>query len=337
MNSGWIKINRCIMDMVGYYDEKFPRPMCWIDLLLLAEWRAERIFHVRGIELTLKRGQIAISIDSLSRRWRLSKTTVQKRLQEFIDDDMIVIERSNIVNIITVKNYEKYQNNEFSGGVIQNDDLNSTQNGTQNGTQNFNESYSDTDTCRQQSKNDGTQNGIQISMQNSTQNGTQNGTHYKNIKNINNIYNISSSLRSEDSSKKILDSPSDKIDFQKFVKFFNDELDEQNSVIPRLRNITGQRKNHIIARCREYGKESLAEMVRKAARSDFLNGKNDKGWIASFSWMILPNNFPKVIEGNYDNNNIKQAENGNNDKGNKNRRGGLKVEASGEEDYSTTF
>ena len=32
-----------------------------------------------------------------------------------------------------------------------------------------------------------------------------------------------------------------------------------------------------------------------------MNGKNGKGWVASFDWMMCPTNFPKVLEGNYDN------------------------------------
>ncbi len=42
-------------------------------------------------------------------------------------------------------------------------------------------------------------------------------------------------------------------------------------------------------------------VIQIAAKSDFLNGKNNKGWKVDFDWLFLPNNFPKVLEGNYDN------------------------------------
>lgn len=35
--------------------------------------------------------------------------------------------------------------------------------------------------------------------------------------------------------------------------------------------------------------------------SDFLRGKNRNGWTITFDWFMLPNNFPKVLDGNYAN------------------------------------
>lgn len=60
------------------------------------------------------------------------------------------------------------------------------------------------------------------------------------------------------------------------------------------------RRKLVAARIKEYGKEKFAECLRKAAASSFLNGDNGRSFIASFDWIIKPNNFPKVLEGNYD-------------------------------------
>lgn len=106
---GWIKIHRDITQMKGYFDGKFSRAMCWIDLLLLAEWRDERVFFIRGIKVSVKRGQIAISIEELSKRWKLAKLTCKNRLDEFVSDGKIDIQRSNVINLISILNYEKYQ------------------------------------------------------------------------------------------------------------------------------------------------------------------------------------------------------------------------------------
>ena len=92
--------------------------------------------------------------------------------------------------------------------------------------------------------------------------------------------------------------------FEGFAKFFNDELSKANSVIPRIKQISGARRQHVTARLREFSKADLAEVVRKAARSDFLNGKNSRAFIADFNWIFRPNNFPKILEGNYDNERI---------------------------------
>ncbi|MBQ8616349.1 MAG: phage replisome organizer N-terminal domain-containing protein [Clostridia bacterium] len=53
------------------------------------------------------------------------------------------------------------------------------------------------------------------------------------------------------------------------------------------------------ARIREYGVDLVLEAVEKVRSSDFLMGKvND--FQATLDWFSRPNNFPKVINGNYD-------------------------------------
>lgn len=93
-----------------------------------------------------------------------------------------------------------------------------------------------------------------------------------------------------------------KTDFKSLMAFVNAEFAKGKSTMPRLRTIDGTRRTHTLARIREYGEDALREVVRKAAASDFLNGNNNRGWTATFDWLILPNNFIKVLEGNYDNN-----------------------------------
>lgn len=150
---------------------------------------------------------------------------------------------------------------------------------------------------------------------------------YNSFRYNNNII-LSSSLHSEDNSSKCdfdpLSSTQEKneIDFGKFVDFWNKTMDEASSIVPRIRKVDRERKKHIMARAREYGKQSVFEMVQKVSKSDFLNGKNDRGWVASFSWVILPRNFLKVIEGVYDNKNIPNA-NYQTRRDNDNRKGAL--------------
>lgn len=91
------------------------------------------------------------------------------------------------------------------------------------------------------------------------------------------------------------------VDVAKFVAFFNDTLSKANASIPHKCSVTMRRKKAIICRAKEHGKESLFTMVLKAKDSAFLNGENNRSWIATLDWLLLPNNFVKVIEGNYDN------------------------------------
>lgn len=91
----------------------------------------------------------------------------------------------------------------------------------------------------------------------------------------------------------------EKIDYKGLVDFFNSET---GGVFGKIRMpLSESRKKMIGARIREYGKEQFAIAVKKAAKSDFMKGQNNRGWTATFDWMIKPTNFQKIIEGNYDN------------------------------------
>lgn len=85
-----------------------------------------------------------------------------------------------------------------------------------------------------------------------------------------------------------------------FILFWNTEMQNAKAAIPQIKSIQGKRRNALAARCREHGRDALVECVRKAAANDFLNGKNNRNWIASFDWLFMPSNFQKVLEGNYD-------------------------------------
>ena len=92
----------------------------------------------------------------------------------------------------------------------------------------------------------------------------------------------------------------DKIDFEKVRQQFNRIMEAKK--IPKLKcKIAGQRKAFFEARVRENGIVSVYRVMIKAAESNFLNGGGGKGWIANFEWIFRPNNFPKVLDGYYDN------------------------------------
>ena len=91
-----------------------------------------------------------------------------------------------------------------------------------------------------------------------------------------------------------------KVDAEAVREFFNREMFDKP--IPKVRGkLKGQRLAFLTARVREYGIDAVREAITKAARSDFLNGGGGRGFIASFEWIFRPNNFPKVLDGNFDN------------------------------------
>ena len=94
-----------------------------------------------------------------------------------------------------------------------------------------------------------------------------------------------------------------KIDFAAIKEYWNTKHDQSGSVMRRLTLMSDQRKGNVRSMIREYGGDvqMVYKAIDKAMASDFMNGKNGKGWVASFDWMMCPSNFPKVLEGNYDN------------------------------------
>lgn len=53
------------------------------------------------------------------------------------------------------------------------------------------------------------------------------------------------------------------------------------------------------ARIKEYGLDKVLEAIENIRYSSFLKGQNNKNWTITFDWLIKPNNFTKVLEGNY--------------------------------------
>lgn len=84
------------------------------------------------------------------------------------------------------------------------------------------------------------------------------------------------------------------------IAYFNDKM--KGKEIKSIRSIADgtQRAEWLKKRIELYGLSAVYEVIDKAAASSFLNGGNKRGWMATFDWLIRPNNFPKVLDGNYD-------------------------------------
>ena len=91
------------------------------------------------------------------------------------------------------------------------------------------------------------------------------------------------------------------IDFAAIAEQFNRIMDENGAVVPRVTRITDRRKTMLASRLKEYPNTDFEQLFTRIAKSDFLNGGGPSGWVMDFDWLIRPNNYPKVIEGNYDN------------------------------------
>lgn len=88
---------------------------------------------------------------------------------------------------------------------------------------------------------------------------------------------------------------------KEILAYFNAKIVEFGSSLSPIKVIQGKRLEALRARVRQYGIEGVKMAIDKAAASSFMSGDNARGWMASFDWIFRPNNFPKVLEGNYDN------------------------------------
>ena len=95
-------------------------------------------------------------------------------------------------------------------------------------------------------------------------------------------------------------------DFDEIISFFNQQM--KGKGIQQVAIITSERRQAFARLMSQTGvnKDTLKQAIKNAAESDFLNGKGQKGWVASFDWMMVPQNFQKVLENNYRNKQVTQ-------------------------------
>lgn len=138
---------------------------------------------------------------------------------------------------------------------------------------------------------------------------------YKEYKNILEVSNetSSSSAKAEDGfsltpppTEIISKNQKEKIDCKKFVDFWNKTV--ANTRVPLIKKLADSRRNTLCARMSTYGKKAIFEAVEKIPKSDFLSGRATD-FKVTFDWVFGPKNFPKVLDGNYDNDNFKGNDN----------------------------
>ena len=98
-------------------------------------------------------------------------------------------------------------------------------------------------------------------------------------------------------------------DFQKVEKNINKIIDEWNKLdsnIPKLKSINSNTKRYKLTQKRldEYGIDIVLSAINKIKYSKFLKGYSVKSnFVINYDWFIESDNFVKVLEGNYSDNN----------------------------------
>jgi len=83
------------------------------------------------------------------------------------------------------------------------------------------------------------------------------------------------------------------------VEAWNDLAADFRTLKP-VKRLTAERRKKLNTRIAENCVDDFTEAIAAIRRSSFLRGDSDRGWRATFDWMLEPKNFTKLIEGTYD-------------------------------------
>lgn len=270
--ASWIKIFRELLQWEWF--QKAEMVQLFIYLLLKAncvdkQWQG----------ITIKRGQLATSNATMRQDLRLSEQQIRTCIKRLISTGEITYKSTNRYVVITICNYDKYQ--EIGNSINE-----------QNNEQTNNQSTDEQRAINEQS------------------------TTTKEVKNIRSKeYNIKD-IKQESGSNDQLSSASDeaqavepekpkaeKLPFKGIKAMWN----ETCTGFPKLFTLSEPRKNKMRLRIAEMGGLEKAlplikQIFEKMQQSKFLKGDNKRGWKASFDWLFENDkNWVKVYEGNYDN------------------------------------
>ena len=261
MSNGWIKLYRKIEDCWIWSDKEPFDKRSAWIDLLLSANHSDQKSLFNGELIAIKRGQILTSIRMLSDKWRWSINRVYRFLKLLENDEMLKREIDNNRTLLTIVNYSIYQFHEYA---------NEHTNGNTDENTDVNTSETPTETLTEHK---------------------QECKEYKNDKNINNINNNLSFSNENDCQTETV---------RRVVACWNDLKDYGIKPVSKISR-TSKRYQSLCGRIQQYGIEDVIKAIEKIKNSDFLQGKNKQGWMITFDWFVLPNNFPKVLEGQYDN------------------------------------
>ena len=265
--------------MKGYNSEPFCKPMCFIDLTLMASFSVRQKRTKFG-EITLQRGEIAISERDLASKWKITRRHCNTILTNLVKEGWITIRVEKGTSIITINNYDQLSDNEPN--TEPKSEPNTEPNKVQ-ATKGKSSGY--------KQPNERTE----PNTEPNTEPKSEPSNIYKDInrKNINKENIINKLIISKKGGTPF---PSAEI-----IEFWNGEMDKAKAIVPRMKTMTDLRKRMAAARLREYDAEDFVTVIENCAKSNFLNGHNDRGWTPDFTWAMGPDHFAKILEGRYDN------------------------------------
>ena len=262
--NGWIKLHRQIQDCFIWRNNEPFDKRSAWIDLLLLMEHRDKELLIDGKIETVKRGSYMFSIDKLGVRWMWSRNKVKRYLDVLEREQMIVTRRTNKGTLINVVNYCIYQDK--SERLEPPNEL-----------------------------ADELALGRAGEPPHEPPDGRADELQIKNIRNkeYKNIYTVSKdTVRQTDAVRRVIDE-------------WNTLSKCGIAQVERLKS-GSNRYAMLVARIKEYGLDSVLKAIDNIRHSKFLQGKSDskRCWVITFDWFVRPNCFPKVLEGQYNDDDV---------------------------------
>jgi len=108
MNRGYVKLYRKVMTNSLWTSEPFTRGQAWIDLLMLAN-HSDGHIRIRGVKVSVLRGQVGWSEVKLAERWSWSRGKLRRFIKELKTVQQIEQQNNNVTSLLSIVNYDSYQ------------------------------------------------------------------------------------------------------------------------------------------------------------------------------------------------------------------------------------
>lgn len=257
--SGWIKLHRQIQECFLWRIKEPFDKRSAWIDLLLLMEHQNKNLMIDGKIETIKRGSYMLSIEKLCDRWMWSRNKVKRYLDVLEREHMIVTRRTNKGTLVIVVNYCVYQNQDKQVEPALEPTV--------------------------EPPNEPT---VELALE--PPDGLPDEPQIKNIRNKEdkNIYIVSN------------DTICQTQDVRRVVDKWN-ELEKYGIASIKKLTSSSNRYRMLNARIKQFSLDDVLTAIENIKDSSFLQGKSDsrRPWVITFDWFVKPNNFPKVLEGQY--------------------------------------
>lgn len=258
-DAGYVRIYRTLLGHHAFRNDAEALAFAW--MVVRASWKPAKVRY-KGIAVTLKRGQLVVSVRDLAERLDRPKGWIERVLTRLKSGTMIKTSSETGLTIITICNYNYYQADLEAYGTAA-----GTVAGTPTGQRR------DTEQRREEVKKKIDSQANACVPLGADQND--------------------GGLFGDDAPAK----PARPVPDQ-FVEIWNELAIRIGR--PTIKALTGSRSQTLKARLAQFKPTDFHDVFAKIERSDFLAGRTQRWGGVTFDWVIKQENFIKILEGNYD-------------------------------------